>query len=237
MKKNILLLIIAIIFFPKINTACTCASQLSFCEMVTDENGDLLPLLIFRGELIEGINIKVNQKIHGDISLGEISFTVHQCTNFYGDFEVGKEYIFALGNTGDGYFALSCGIWYLEIEDEVVKGNITPEIESIDYHNLSSLSECGNGFGFFNVENDLDLFPNPTTANVKIANTNLTLGSEQINLNIYDLVGRKIQSFIRPEGILPESFWVIDIENYPIGLYLFEFVAIDQRKTFKIVKQ
>ena len=128
-------------------------------------------------------------------------------------------------------------MWFLEIEDEVLKGEISDEVKSLDYENLGDLQNCGNGFKFFNLEKDLDIFPNPTTAVVNISNKNISNYSAELTLNIYDVLGRKLQTRFKPDGILFEEYWVIDMHDFPVGLFLFELNGLNQRKTFKVIKQ
>lgn len=69
------------------------------------------------------------------------------CTYYFSDIskpEIGKEYVFALHKYLNSFSPPACAVWYLEVENNKVKGKITSDIESIAYNKLNSLENCGN---------------------------------------------------------------------------------------------
>lgn len=242
MKKVIPFLLFAIFLFPKNNFGCSCIGVDTFCESITDQDGKLwTDIFIVRAEItrsfLEGMDIRLTQPIYGEINEREISFYWDLCTSSIDGLEDGKEYIFALSNYSDSFHPLACSVWFLEIDNEVVKGKIAPGIESVDYDDLGSLDNCGDGFGFFSLNKDISIFPNPTIDEIKIENTSPTNELENLELKIFDALGRMVQDFTKPTGILPEEAWVINMQNFPPGLYVFKLSDTFSEKVYKIVKQ
>ena len=78
--------------------------------------------------------------------------------------------------------------------------------------------------------NELRIFPNPTTGQLIIASPTPSTGGEQTTIEIYDIVGKRVQQ--SPMSALsPET--TIDISHLSNGMY---FLKIDG-KTVKIIKQ
>lgn len=241
MKKNLLFFIFIIIFFPKNTFGCDCFAERNFCDLITSYRESLIPIYILRGEVTETLlsrkEVKISQELSGTVSLEEITLGINSCTYHFSEFKEGKEYVFAVEKSGDTYYPLGCGVWYLELEDGELKGDITSGVTSIQYHELGNLEGCGNDLNLTNLEKDLDIFPNPALAVVNIGSEKFSISEEELTLTIYDGVGRKVQPMISSDGILAEESWVINIENFPVGLYLFEVNGLNQKKTFKIIKQ
>ena len=241
MKKNILFLLFAIFFIPKTNFGCSCLTPSSFCESIIDSNGDLFPDLIFGGEIIssssEGKKIKVNQSIFGNINESEITIQPSFCTIFFAGLEDGKEYVIALARDNEHLIPLHCAIFFLEIENEIVKGKIAPDLESIAYGELGNLEGCGNDFKLFSLERNIIVFPNPTIDEIKIKNNSSTNNSEQLEIKIFDTIGRDLQVTTKVDGILPEEIWIVNIQFLPAGLYLIQLSDEYDEKIYRIVKQ
>ena len=118
----------------------------------------------------------------------------------------------------------------------MVKGKISPSIESIDYSDLSTLESCENAFDQILSEKNIVFFPNPTFADVKIKNFNPETPIKNIELKIFDSIGRELIFLRNEEGILPDEIWEIDFKNFPPGFYVFKFSSESLEKTVNIVK-
>lgn len=241
MKKSILLTILAFALFPIVNFACSCAIPSSFCESITNPNGDLGAGLIVRGKLIgrpfSGKEIEIEEVIFGEINQDRISMGFGFCTLFSNDLKENEEYIFALNKGNDKFIPIGCAIWFLKIEDEIVKGKITSGIESLPYKEMAFLKNCGNAFSSLLSMNDITIFPNPAANQVKIKNTNTQATFDNLHLKVYDLLGRLISSNSNSAGILPEEIWTINIENLSAGVYIFKLSGKNGERNFRIIKQ
>jgi len=243
MKKVILFLVFSTFIFPKFSLSCTCIGVETFCETIIDRStGDIRPELILRGEIIESAiqenkRIQINELIFGEINESEIELSYSLCTINFGGLEIGNEYIIALNKSDDLFSMIDCGNSFLKIENEKVVGKIAPGIESIDYSDLPTLEACGIAFDQIPLESCLAIFPNPTIGELKVENTNPDETLVDLQLKIFDSIGRELTTIRKEEGILPEEFWEIDMENFPSGFYIFKFSAVNLEKTAYIVKQ
>lgn len=240
MKKFILFILFAIIFFPSSNFGCTCLPPPTFCDGLTGSNGEILPDVILRGKLIgypSSSEIKVSHTIYGTINQSQIKLGFTMCTAFTDQLEDGKEFIFSLKEINDKFVPIGCNIFLLKIENEVVKGKIAPGVESINYADLGDLETCGIAFESFNFEKNISLFPNPTEGEVTIKNIGVNILFENLELTVYDMLGKKVTVFEKPEGILPDEFWNFNIQNLSAGVYIFNLSGINQESYIRIVKQ
>jgi hypothetical protein len=76
------------------------------------------------------------------------------------------------------------------------------------------------------IETGLKLYPNPARTNLSIEYiTNMT---QEVNMNIYDMLGRKITSFVQTayEG---DNTYQISVETLPKGMHLLEVVDAEGR--------
>jgi len=100
--------------------------------------------------------------------------------------------------------------------------SVTKEIETVEYVGIKQLT----------IDNEqLTIYPNPTTGKLTINNEQLTIK----NVEIFDVVGRKLSHFTIGSvsgAELHNSQFMIDISHLANGLY---FLKIDG-KTFKVVK-
>lgn len=241
MKKILLLTLFFWGTFLSSTSACSCAPPNSFCEGLSDENGNLYFDLIIRGTVKtnngSGIKVKVDELLFGFTSENEISLTFDFCTIFTDPLDEGDEFIFAVIDRVNSYSLISCSISYLLIENETIKGKITPDIESLDYKNLSTLDECGNGTNIFSIAHQLDIFPNPTVDILKIKNKSDYDFEGSINIQFFDILGRELPSFKKENGLLSTETWSVNLNNLSAGVYFFKLTANGREEIFKIVKQ
>lgn len=242
MKNFILFLLFSVVSSPKISLACSCLAPSSFCESITESDGSIYADLILRGKATTGnssweIDIEINDLIYGDLNKNKISIKPDMCTLGWSKLEIGQEYIFALKKRNDVFNIIGCSIFFLKIENEIVKGKIAPGIESIAYNYIGSLESCGNILGNFSLKRNIIVFPNPTFNDLKIINTSATENYEKPTLKIFDIKGRELQAFKKVDDILPEEAWIINIQHLSKGLYLIKLFDKSDENTFKIVKQ
>lgn len=240
MKKYITLLILLILLGPSKGFSCSCLTPSSFCESITDENGQTLEWVtaIVRAKLVSDTNrkdVQVSEVIYGSIAQSEMVILYDWCTLYVHELEFGAEYIFALKEFEGDFSLLNCAVSFLKIENEVVKGAIAPGINSMDYKDLASLETCGDAFKFFSLDRHVKLFPNPTIDHIKIQNIH-DEASINLDLRVYDIHGRLILMRSNVQGILPEEQWVIDIESYSSGVYLFKISTAFQELVYRVVK-
>ncbi len=240
MKKSIFFLMIAIALSPVKAFSCSCLTPSSFCESITDENGQTLEWItaIVRAKLVSNTNrkdVEVSEVIYGSIPESEMVILHDWCTLYVHELEFGAEYIFALKEFEGNFSLLNCAVSFLKIEDEVVIGAIAPGINSMDYKDLASLETCGDAFKFFSLDRHVKLFPNPTAYQIKIQNIHAE-ASVNIDLKVYDIHGRLVSMPSNVQGILPEEHWVIDIESYSSGVYLFKISTTFQELVYRVVK-
>lgn len=243
MKNRILFLLLAFLFLPKINLACTCFGRSTFCEDVFDDNGDVHSgYFIVRAKVISendatfSKDVRVISPIHGDFNTSEFTIGTTSCGGPW-DLELGKEYILAVSQWEDIFFMDSdCIVSSLEIENETVKGKIAPGIESINYFDLNTLEVCGNSFSnIFSLEN-LNIFPNPTLGEIEISTGETNNSIENIHFEIYDIVGRKLTNLRRLDGILEDETLKMNLENLSAGVYFIRFSSSAQKFTHRVVK-
>lgn len=244
MKKNLLLLLLAFFFSPTMNLACTCGQSETFCETLSKHSTPINELAVLKGKVIswsfEEIEVEVLESICGNISQNNIIISLNMCTYYHDNLNMsqeGKEYLFALYQYENNFTAPSCAVWYLEVENDLVKGSITAEIKSIAYHKLNSLKSCGNAANFFSLKKYVSISPNPTIGEIRIANTSGKNPLKELKIKIFDTSGRLVQNHSKPNGILSEEPWTISLQNFPPGIYLIQLFANNTNEVFKIIKQ
>lgn len=77
------------------------------------------------------------------------------------------------------------------------------------------------------IENQLVLFPNPTTGKTKILFAN---NEPVVEINVFDMSGRKIKLYLNRNSNEAE----VDLSNHP-GMYLVKVQTIRGSRTFKLV--
>lgn len=237
MKKIILFVLFAIALFPCTNFGCTCAPPPTFCDGIIGPNGEIRPNVILRGKLVRpssGFEIEVSESLHGEVSQSRIKLGFTQCTAFANELEAGEEYIFALAENNGNFVPIGCTIFFLKIENEVVKGKIAPGVESIKYKNLS---DCNMAFQGNDLKNTASIFPNPTGGDIYIKNLNSEISLANVQVEIFDILGRKVADYSKMEAVLPEDVWNIDVEKLAPGVYFFKLSGNNREGVFKIVKQ
>ena len=240
MKKLILLVLISFAFFHQVSYACSCGGPFTFCEGIADSDGNLYADLILRGKITaktnEGTEVQIDNLLYGNSSQSKIMITPSLCDIYFDPLEEGNEYIFAVSDFNNSFTLLSCAISYLKIEDEVIKGMIAPGVESLNYSDFITLENCGNGFEFFLIENNLSVFPNPTVDILTIKNENFNQSAENVQAKFIDALGREIFTFKNEDEILSGESWSINIQYFAAGVYYVKLTANHQETVIRIVK-
>ena len=78
------------------------------------------------------------------------------------------------------------------------------------------------------IDEEISIFPNPTTSKISVKSNLELIGSKFI---IYNQLGKEVKS-----GIITSKETEIDLSNLTEGMYLFK-VGVDMKETFKIIKQ
>jgi len=240
MKGFKILFITAIFLLPKISFGCSCTSPTTFCESITSSTGDIRPNIIVRG-FIEGTSgnreININHVMYGELNKNKIIVDNGFCTLFYNELENNQEYIFALNINEDRYSLLNCAISFLKIENNVIKGKIAPGIESINYFEFNTIEACGINFDIINLKNEITLFPNPTKGIICLKVNELKSSFENYDINIFDLLGRKLFNHKKLEGFIEKDIWTINIQDIPSGVYIIRLSNKNQECSYRIVKE
>lgn len=241
MKNFTLLILFAFIFSYQSTYACSCIGPSSFCESISDADGNIFAEVILRGTITksssEGEEIQVDQLLYGDLSQSEIVLKFGLCDLYFGNLEEGGEYIFALSTYSGDYSLIPCAISFLEIENGVVKGKIAPGVESINYFDLVTLEGCGANFKLFSIERNMSIFPNPTNDILKIKNMSPADSVQNIQVAFFDMLGRELYTFKKEDGIFAGEIWALDLQNFSAGVYFLKLTADNQERSIKIVKQ
>jgi len=249
-KLKLLITVISFCLFHQFIYACTCVPPPSFCEGIsyTYPNGDPYPELIFRGKVtdeISGIDVEINEVLWSDTNLTINTFWFTDCTIVTDPIEEGKEYIFAIRQSTftNNFNLLDCVISYLTIENEVVVGDISPGVESLSYLEFKDeIESCINTIptsveNDFSVENNWSVFPNPTVDVLTLKNSNTQNFAKDIQIELIDVVGRKLQTFKKEDGILAGETWSINLQSFSSGVYFLKLIANNQENVIRIVKQ
>lgn len=244
MKNFTLLFLLSFPFFQQSTFACSCIEAPTFCEGIVNCDGDIYADLIVRGTITartkEEVKVRVNQIIFGNTSQSTITVGLSVCGYPPQSLKKGDEYILALSTLSSSDYShhhlIICKLSYLKIEDEVIKGNIAPGIKSLDYSDLAILKNYGDEFNLFSIEHSLSFSPSPIADILNIKNISLA-SSENIQIEVIDITGSNRYSFKKEDGILADETWTIDLQNFPVGVYLFKLTAYNQEIVFKIIKQ
>lgn len=244
MKKILLLVLLTFLFSPTINFACTCGQSETFCETLNNHTTPFNKLAVLRGKVInwsfEEIEVEIIESICEGTSEEKITISTNTCTYYnYEDFrtEEEKEYVFVLYQYLNSFSPPGCAVWYLEIENDIVKGKISSNKESIAYNKLNRLNDCGNAADFFSLKKYVSISPNPTTDEIQIRNTSANTDLKSFKIKIFDTLGKLVQTHSKPNGLLPEESWIINLKNFPSSIYLIQLSANDRKGIFKILKQ
>lgn len=89
---------------------------------------------------------------------------------------------------------------------------------------VSSIEEEGTKF-------NISAFPNPTNS---ILNITITNCEEELNVQLYDVAGKLIESLIYAEG---QESSIINFEKYERGTYYITVSSSEETSTLSVVKQ
>ncbi len=233
--------LISFLFLPFTLWPCSCVDIKTFCETITYGSGAIDPDLIILGEKRAdneaGMVVEVMDVLHGaetSASITVLRGNGADCMENTDRFQVGEQLILALyGLEGSPatYRLFICGVNYLQVDDDKVKGAIAPGINSLRYNKFRQLDRCG----FQPVGNlaELFIFPNP-------ARQQLFLGTQepgrslQVTVRVRDLLGRQIggsQTFNLDE----KTYQEIPIGHLNSGMYVLEAIAGQERRLMKVV--
>lgn len=238
MKRILLSLVLALQLLPNVNKACSCITPSSFCESFSQFNSD--SNIVLRGKIVGstsgGKEIEVHQVISGNINQRKIVLGHGMCTVYYNELEDGSEYLFVLSEGNNLFFLIGCSISFLKIENEIVVGKVAPGIEAIPFDDLLDIESCGNIFSDLQLKKNITIFPNPTSGELKIKNISPTFELEQLQIEIYDILGRVLSHPMKIEGILPEETWSVNIQDFAAGVYILRISNAHQESAIRIVK-
>lgn len=240
MLKHLLLSIALMFLGNQYLVACSCVPPTSFCESINNFDGQIGADIILRAKVVEsmanGKDIKVSQILLGELNETKIIITPGFCDLNFIDLKDDKEYIIALTEHQGIFNLVGCTISFLIIENEVIKGKIAPGIDRLDYDELFELESCGVAFSQLAISKNLQLFPNPTSDVLQIHNTGEEFAYENLNLTIYDVIGKKIGEHKYAGALLPDDAWSINIENFASGVYVIQVSNAVRKVSYKLVK-
>ncbi|MFT6319769.1 MAG: hypothetical protein ACJAT4_000686 [Granulosicoccus sp.] len=246
MKNFKLFLLITFSFFHQSSFACTCTYPPSFSEGIVNSDGDIYADLVLRGTITakikEKVEVKVDQIIFGNTPQSTITVGVSVCGYPPQSFKKGDEYILALSTFRSSdyieyHHLIICKVSYLKIENEIIKGRLAPGIESLKYSDLGTLKNDGDEFNLFSIEHSLSISQNPVADILNIKNFSLANSGDLVQIDVINMIGKKLYSFKKEDGILANDTWTIDLKDFRVGVYFFKLTAYNQETIFKIVKQ
>lgn len=241
-----ILLLVSLLFFAQYSFACSCAYVETFCESQTFGTDTINAGLIVYGKKLRsengGIRFEVFQVLHGpatDQSIFIRDGNGADCGMTTDVFDSEKEFILSLwpGWTEDEeqetqYMVSICGQNVLEVESGVVKGKISPGINSIPIEEFHTLSDCGSlppiSAGF-----ELQIGPNPADSELKLKIS--FEGPFKGSARVINSMGQEVKRYVL-EGV---DFWedTLRVSDYAAGLYFMEVELAARRKVYKIVIQ
>ena len=84
------------------------------------------------------------------------------------------------------------------------------------------------------MENQIQIYPNPSNSTILIKVNDLNLSS--LNLNIMDLMGRKMLSKVLLKEQFSQGQFELDISKLPVGLYFIELYLNGKKVTKRFIK-
>ena len=246
MKNYILIILSLIALAPQVAHACSCAPG-SFCPSIVDSQGNFTPDLILRGKVSNANthpkDIEIIELVHGQTSETNIQIFSDFCTVFFNELKAGNEYLIAIrevsdgfGYISDGYALIDCATSFLLIENEMLVGRITNEINQMEYSEFLNLSKNGATFPIDISEDNIDIFPNPTTQILKLKNNSDDRTISPIQVTIFNTAGQEMASYVSDNIEANETF-EIDLYDFASGLYLVQITGRNEVLTYKIVKE
>ena len=243
--KNIKFLVFSIFYFYSVGlVACSCFGPMTFCESISDDDGNLIETLLIVDAIVtkkesDGMEVTIQQVLNGELAEEKVfikSDNGAECIHYTEGFSKDDNYIFILTEYDDNYALYVCHVSFLKIENGIVKGPIAAGIESYPYEDLGSLESCGEGLSLFSISNSLTLFPNPTLSGVQIKNIGDATDA-LLQLEVVDVVGRTISFYKKEEGLQEGEEWIINVSELAVGLYFFKVTSGNKEEIFRIVKQ
>ncbi len=232
--------LLLLFFSPQILSACSCAGQPSFCE---GRSSLATSGLIIYGEKTkdqsDGMQVKVLTTFHGEATSDEIfvrSGNGADCGVWTGQFKVGEQFILSLYPVDNSLpikaYAMSiCGVYWLKVENGIVKGSIAPGVTEIAVSDFPTIANCGNFSPLPSQYAKINIFPNPTKVAFQV---DIELeNSIQGFFNIYDMAGRFLEK-VNIQGTDQVNI-PYQVEKLPAGIYLVEVYLWTRRELFKVV--
>ncbi len=228
-------------------TACSCIAIPSFCETLSfyDFSGKDSTSIIVRAKLEkhhpDRAEIKVLDWLKGPVTdqyLDVLSGDGANCRSFMDQFKKGTEWIFILNpityesHTSLKYGLSICGVTFLEVRNNRVKGPITGGVSDLSYPEFLELSECTQ----FNTQfQDITLLKNPIGQYLNIQFN--FAQSAQVQVTGMDVIGRHLWSdTINIPG--NNSLWVesFDTSRLPLGIIYVKLSGIHEERVYKVIK-
>ena len=241
------LLWIALVALAHPILACSCAYVETFCESQTFGTDTIGTPLIVYGEKIRsenrGMRFDVFQVLHGELNSQSIFIrdgNGADCGMHTDAFATGKQFILALWPSWQEeegpekeYWVSICGLNFLEVEAGIVKGKISPGVNSIPLAAFNTLDNCGNLPPIVGGGLEVRLGPNPTDATLQVK-VSLS-GSFSGSARLFNALGQEIKRYAM-EG---ENLWekAVDVSRYAPGVYFMEVQVAARRKVFKFIVQ
>lgn len=230
---NRLVTLLAFAFYTCPAFACTCAPVPTFCESIT-WNGSIDSNYLIIHAIVED---KESEWMHVrilDVLFGTPTETIIAIPNGYGadcrmsiaPFNTGDQYIFAL--YGETYHLSICGVTWLEVDGNQIKGDIAPGINKIRISDFPTIDNCG---GIGTMLTSISVYPTLTSHTVGI---HTTADLEGVEIRMYDMIGRLILRTPQRTLLVSEPF-EIRADDLPSGCYTIALSLAGIRRTFRVV--
>ncbi len=219
--------------------SCSCIAPSSFCESVSwaVENLDVtIARAKVLGESSSGREIEIEQIILGEFNNPKIELSFGRCDLYAHELTTGDEFIIAFTKLQDRFRLISCAISFLKIEDDVIQGKIAPGVSSLEYDEFFNLESCESIFGQINLEGNLGFYPNPTKEAIRLLNAGSINSFENLEVQIFDALGNQVDFRTYSGELFPKQEWIINVEDFTIGLYIIRVSNQFQEVTFKMIK-
>ena len=248
MKKSIYLFIFFCLGVFGHVVACSCIFIDNFCEHLTyGNNGNIQDLWTIHHAKITststaGVGIEIIKTFHGNDLQGKSAFITQgnggDCRIFTDTFSVGEEYIFTANiNENDFWMVTYCGVSYLKIENDMVLGQLTPNITQVPLSGFEDLMDCGDMTVTSTNEPTFDpqIIVAPTLANNEVNIKTTSPNYFELNLSVYDASGKLVyKQGIKDFNVNTEIN--VETNNWSNGIYFFCLNKEGKLETVKIIK-
>lgn len=216
--------------------ACSCAYIGTFCETITFGGAISSSYLIVHATVenksASDMSVRIIDVLFGNPSQNTLVIpdgNGADCRESISNFTVGNSYIFAVYDHGEFGYSLSiCGVSWLPIEGNMVKGPIAPNLTSLPIQDFPQLQECGDlGTTLTTIS------VNPTLTSDRIV-VKTTAENLLVEIEMYDMRGRIV--FTRHAyQLMAADPLTIAVDQLPSGCYTIVTESIGIRRTFRVV--